>query len=570
MIRKITIHNIALIEKISLDFHTGMHVLSGETGAGKSIIVDAVSLLLGGRADKDLIRNGCEKASVEAEFDAEGLRVPHSILAREGIDDEDETVILYREISRSGRNTCRINGVMVPVAVLKELSASLLNLHGQSEHQFLAEEEKHRSYLDLMGDEAHRILILETQEAFDRFITNHRAYAKLVKMNENRERRLDQLKHELQELQSAGIRPGEEAKLTEESKRLNKAFRIHEKLNHIYSLASGGGDGTDVLHGLQTSVHELNLLSEEGPEFASLAKRFENLSYELEDMIFDLNELNHRYQMDPYELEETENRLESVRKVLKKYGPSESEVLQSQEKMEEEYRTLEELEDRIRTTGAEHKKLLGQYRAKAKELSESRKSIASVFENQMMQELSDLGMEHTVIKVSFESPADGKPVMPSPEGDDRIRFMISPNPGEPLKPIARIASGGELSRLMLAIKTIESGRSGVPTMIFDEIDTGISGRMAQAVAEKMIRISRHQQVLCISHLPQIAAAADYQYRVQKHVFGERTRTEVESVSGAERVHEIARMISGAEGITEDAEQYASRMLEAISRRKKEL
>ena len=269
-------------------------------------------------------------------------------------------------------------------------------------------------------------------------------------------------------------------------------------------------------------------------------------------------------------MEETENRLESVRKVLKKYGPSESEVVQSQEKMEEEYRTLEELEDRIRITGAEHKKLLGQYRAKAKELSESRKSIASVFENQMMQELSDLGMEHTVIKVSFESPADGKPVMPSPEGDDRIRFMFSPNPGEPLKPIARIASGGELSRLMLAIKTIESGRSGVPTMIFDEIDTGISGRMAQAVAEKMIRISRHQQVLCISHLPQIAAAADYQYRVQKHVFGERTRTDVESVSGAERVHEIARMISGAEGITEDAEQYASRMLEAISRRKREL
>ena len=570
MIRKITIHNIALIEEISLNFHTGMHVLSGETGAGKSIIVDAVSLLLGGRADKDLIRNGCEKASVEAEFDAEGLDIPHSILMREDIDPEDETIVLYREITRNGRNTCRINGVMVSVSVLKELSASLLNLHGQSEHQFLAEEDKHRSYLDLMGDDAHRVLIQQTRETWERFIANHRMYAKLVKMSETKDRRLDQLKHELQELQAAGIHLGEEEKLSQESKQLNKAFRIHEKLNHINSLISGGGDGTDVLHGLQASVHELNLLSEEGPEFSALAKRFENLSYELEDIIYDLNELNDRYQMDPYALDETENRLESVRRLLKKYGPTETEVLENQEKLEEEYRTLTELDERIRITGAEHKKLLGQYRAKAKELTNSRKSIASVFEKKMMQELRDLGMEHTVIEVSFEIPSEGKPVMPSPEGDDKIRFMISPNPGEPLKPISRIASGGELSRLMLAIKTIESGRSGVPTMIFDEIDTGISGRMAQAVAEKMIRISRHQQVLCISHLPQIAAAADYHYSVRKNVSDGRTRTNVEAISGAERVHEIARMISGAEGITEDAEQYASRMLEAISRRKKEL
>lgn len=570
MIRKITIHNIALIEEISLEFHAGMHVLSGETGAGKSIIIDAVSLLLGGRADRDLIRNGCERASVEAEFDAEGLHIPHSVLARESIDDEDETIILYREITRGGRNTCRINGVMVSVAVLRELSASLMNLHGQSEHQFLAEEDMHRSYLDLMGDETHRMLIRETREAWEHFIANHRAYARLVKMNETRERRLDQLKHELQELKSAGIQPGEEEKLTEESRRLNRIFRIHEKLNHICSLTFNGGEGSDALHGLQTSVHELTLLSDEGADFSALAKRLENLSYELEDILGDLNELNNRYQLDPYTLEETETRLESVRKALKKYGPTENDVICNQEKMEEEYKTLEELEDRIRITGAEHKKLLIQYRTKAKELTNSRKSIAAVFERQMMQELKDLGMEHTVIKVSFESPADGKPVMPSPEGDDRIRFLISPNPGEPLKPISRIASGGELSRLMLAIKTIESGRSGVPTMIFDEIDTGISGRMAQAVAEKMIRISRHQQVLCISHLPQIAAAGDYHYRVQKRVSEGRTLTSVEAVSGKERVREIARMISGAEGITDDAEQYAGRMLEAIRRKKDEL
>ena len=570
MIRKITIHNIALIEEITLDFHTGMHVLSGETGAGKSIIVDAVSLLLGGRADKNLIRSGCENASVEAEFDAEGLAGPHSVMKQEEIDDESETIILYREISRSGRNTCRINGILVSLAVLKELSGFLLNLHGQSEHQFLADEEKHRNYLDLMGDETHRILLQETKASWERFIKNHREYAKLVKMNESKDRRLDQLKHELDELRSAGIRPGEEARLTEISRQMNKSFRIHEKLENIHSLTSNGEDGADVLHGLQTSIRELNQLSEEGPEFASMAKRLENISYELEEIIYDLNQLNDRYSIDYYTFEETENRLESVRKMLKKYGPTEKEVLQNYEQMENEYKILEDLDDRIRITGAEHKKLLGQYRNKSKELTQSRRKIAADFEKNMMLELRDLGMEHTLIEVSFDQPADGKPVMPSPDGDDRIRFMISPNPGEPLKAISRIASGGELSRLMLALKTIEAGRSGVPTMIFDEIDTGISGRMAQAVAEKMIRISRHQQVLCISHLPQLAAAADFHYLVAKSVSEGRTRTNVREIRGPERVREIARMISGAEGITEDAEQYASRMLDAITSRKKEL
>jgi DNA repair protein RecN (Recombination protein N) len=235
-----------------------------------------------------------------------------------------------------------------------------------------------------------------------------------------------------------------------------------------------------------------------------------------------------------------------------------------------ELQTLLELDEKLEKTGAEHRKLLSNYRKAARELTASRKQIAETFTQQMMKELKDLGMEHTVIEVAFEEKTDGKPVMPTPGGDDRVCFMISPNPGEPLKPMAKIASGGELSRLMLAMKTIEAGRGGTQTMIFDEIDTGISGRMAQAVAEKMILISRRQQVICISHLPQIAAAADHQILVHKGVRDGRTMTETDELTGEERIREVARMISGAEGITEDAKQYAGQMIEAADRRKREI
>jgi len=570
MIRRLTIHNIALIEHIGVELHDGLTVLSGETGAGKSIIVDAVTLILGGRADRDLIRTGCDRASVEAEFSAwtaEGLR---EVLDREGIEFDGENVTVYRELTAGGRNVCRINGVMVSLAVLKEVAPTLLNLHGQSEHQFLADEEKHLSYLDLMGDAAHRGLLEETKEAYSKFITNHRTYAKLVKMNDGRERRIDSLRRELDELHRAGIAPGEEEKLTEESRRLHKASRIREKLDRICALTSGGEEGGDALHQLQTAARELSSLEGEDPAFAEAARRCESLTYELEEIAYSINGLSDRYEFDPIALERTENRLESIRKATRKYGPSEEDVLNNQEEMEAELQTLLELDEKLEKTGAEHRKLLSHYRKAARELTASRKQIAAAFTQQMMKELKDLGMEHTVIKVAFEEKTDGKPVMPTPGGDDRVRFMISPNPGEPLKPMAKIASGGELSRLMLAMKTIEAGRGGTQTMIFDEIDTGISGRMAQAVAEKMMTISRRQQVICISHLPQLAAAGDHQILVHKGVRDGRTMTETDELTGGERIREVARMISGAEGITDDAKQYAGQMIEAAERRKKEI
>ena len=567
MIRKLTINNIALIEHITVEFHHGMTVLSGETGAGKSIIIDAVALILGGRADRDLIRTGCEKASVEAEFEAETAGGLEEIFEREQIEWDRRSVIVYREFSLTGRNICRINGIMVSAALLKEASAFLLNLHGQSEHQFLADEEKHLEYLDMMGDAGHRALMEQTREAYQHFIANHRAYAKLVKLNDGKERRTDILRRELDELHKAGIQPGEEERLKEESRRLHKASRIREKLDRACFLIGSGDEGGDALHQLQAAARELYGLADEDPEFGETAKRCESLSYELEEIVYGMNVLSSRYDFDAAALESTENRLESIRKLSKKYGPSEEDILRNLEEMENEYQTLSELDERIRETGAEHKKLLAIYRSKAKELTAERKKIAEEFQTKMTKELKDLGMEHTVIEVFFAENSGEKPIMPSAGGDDRVCFMISPNPGEPLKPLSKIASGGELSRLMLAVKTIEAGRGGTQTMIFDEIDTGISGRMAQAVAEKMIMISCRQQVICISHLPQIAAAADHQILVHKSIRDGRTMTEAHELDRAERIDEIARMISGAEGITEDAKQYAGQMIAASERKK---
>ena len=570
MIRTLTIHNIALIEQIKVEFHKGMNVLSGETGAGKSIIIDAVALVLGGRADRDLIRTGCERASVETEFETENTEDLKEVLDREQIEWDGRSVIVYRDLSQSGRNICRINGVPVTAGVLKEVTGLLLNLHGQSEHQILADEERHLTYLDMMGGVEHSTLMAETAEAYHEFIVNHRAYAKLVKMNEGRERRMDILRHELEEFRQIKIIPGEEKRLTEESRHLHRASRIREKLDQALSLIGNGGDGGDAMHQMQTASRELAALGNEDPAFSEMSKKCESLSYEIEEFMYGMNELSGRYEFDASALENVENRLESIRKILKKYGPGEEDVLKNLGSMEEEFKTLGHLEEQLQKTGADHKKLLAAYRAKAKKLTESRREIADDFRQKMMHELKDLGMEHTVIEASFAENTSGKPIMPSAEGDDRVCFMISPNPGEPLKPMSRIASGGELSRLMLALKTIEAGRGGMQTMIFDEIDTGISGRMAQAVAEKMIMISRRQQVICISHLPQIAAAADHHFLIRKYVRDGRTVTEAREITSEERTDEIARMISGAGGITENAKQYARQMLDASGKRKAEI
>ena len=568
MLESLTIHQIALIDDVTIHFHQGMHALTGETGAGKSIVVDAVSLVLGGRADRDLIRTGCEKASVEAEFSVSGNEKVRAFMELESIEYDGSHVVIYREISTSGRNICRVCGVMIPVARLRDLAEWLLDLHGQNDHRFLSDPDMQLAFLDQTGDENHKLLINRVREDCDAFISNHRAYARLVRKNENREAQMQSLEHDLEELRSAHIAKNEAQQLLEERKEKEAVFRKSEALGAVREHLSGNEDGYEALSEIKTAADLLKSISQKYGDLQEISQRCESLYFELEDIAYQINQLSDKLGINPDELDKIDHRLDLIHRMERKYQTTADEIPELTSRLEEEYSSLVNLEDEVNRMSSEHKKTLARYRSTARELTESRKKLSDLFEKKMMKELGDLGMGNTLFRVDFKPNETGRPLMPTQQGDDRIEFMISPNPGEPLKPLAKIASGGELSRMMLAIKTLESSHSGVESMVFDEIDTGISGRMAQVVAEKMVSISGARQVICVTHLPQIAAASDYHYLVQKTTYGSRTKTSVLELGHQERVAEVGRMISGADGITEESNAYAERLIHAAEDKKR--
>ena len=561
MILSMRMRNIALIEELTLEFGEGLHVMTGETGAGKSIVVDAVNLVLGGRADRDLIRTGTDKAWVEAVFDAGDSPEVAAWAESQSIEDFDGTVTLYREITRTGRNLCRVCGLVMPVSQLREVAAMLMDVHGQHEGQFLMNSQYHLLFLDAAGGEDYQALLSRVDEAYEAFIANHRQYGRLVRENEKKQYRMESLKKSLEELKKAKLRPGEEEALTAEKERFRHAEKIATAVQTAHRAISASEDSESVLSRVKEAADALRGLSALGENYASLAQRCESAYYELEEIGYELSDLAERGEFDPARAEQVETRLDLIRRLERKYGDTVPEILAEQERMQEEYDNFASMDQQLATMGAEHKRLLAAYRALARQLTEARHVLADAFEKQMMAQLADLGMGSTVFKVSFALRPEGKVLMPQSVGDDVIEFMISPNPGEPLKPLSKIASGGELSRLMLAIKSLEAEKDGVGTMVFDEIDTGISGRMAQVVAEKMAIIARARQVICVTHLPQIAAMAAHQFLVEKRVEGERTNTSVRALTDEERIGEVARMLGGADGSESSARSHAAHMLQ---------
>lgn len=561
MILSMRMRNIALIEELTLEFGEGLHVMTGETGAGKSIVVDAVNLVLGGRADRDLIRTGTDKAWVEAVFDAGDSPEVAAWAEGQSIEDFDGTVTLYREITRTGRNLCRVCGLVMPVSQLREVAAMLMDVHGQHEGQFLMNSQYHLLFLDAAGGEDYQALLSRVDEAYEAFIANHRQYGRLVRENEKKQYRMESLKKSLDELKKAKLKEGEEEALTAEKERFRHAEKIATAVQTAHRAISASEDSESVLSRVKEAADALRGLSALGENYASLAQRCESAYYELEEIGYELSDLAERGEFDPARAEQVETRLDLIRRMERKYGDTIPEILAEQERMQEEYDNFASMDQQLATMGAEHKRLLAAYRALARQLTEARHVLADAFEKQMMAQLADLGMGSTVFKVSFALRPEGKVLMPQSVGDDVIEFMISPNPGEPLKPLSKIASGGELSRLMLAIKSLEAEKGGVGTMVFDEIDTGISGRMAQVVAEKMAIIARARQVICVTHLPQIAAMAAHQFLVEKRVEGERTNTSVRSLTDEERIGEVARMLGGADGSEASARSHAAHMLQ---------
>ncbi|NUK31107.1 DNA repair protein RecN [Parageobacillus sp. VR-IP] len=570
MLAELSIKNFAIIESLSISFEKGLTVLTGETGAGKSIIIDAIYLLIGGRGSAEFVRYGEEKAEIEGLFLLNDETHPcYGKCAEVGIDISEGMVVLRREIFATGKSVCRVNGKLVTTAVLREIGSTLVDIHGQHEHQELMDPARHLPLLDEFGGAEIAEALAEYRSVYEKY---EQLRKKLKKLNENEQQmahRLDLLTFQLNEIQQANLQPNEDEQLMEEKVKIVNFQKIYEALKHSYEALSGEQRGLDWI-GLAMS--HLDDVASIDPELKEAYETIANSYYLLEDITYKLRDQLEQLEYDPYRLDLIESRLGEINQLKRKYGSTIEEILQYAEKISEEIDTIRNREIHVDELQKELKSVTEDLLIEAKNVTNVRKKYAKMLIDRIHQELKDLYMEKTQFDIVFakrEGPLDaplldGVPIKFHEDGVDVVEFYISTNVGEPLKPLAKIASGGELSRIMLALKSIFSKHQGVTSIIFDEVDTGVSGRVAQAIAEKIYRISIDSQVLCISHLPQVAAMADTHLFIAKETDGTRTKTLVKALTEEEKVKEIGRMISGVE-ITELTKKHAKELLELATK-----
>lgn len=543
MLLSLSIRDIALIDRLDVSFAPGLNVLTGETGAGKSIVVGAVDFVLGGRADKDRIAGGADKGRVEALFDVAGAPRALEALEEMGLSAEDGQLLISREINQTGRSVCRVAGAMVPLSQLKRITSVLVDLHGQHAHQSLLDPGTHLRFLDALGDEAHRARVHAVQEAFARYSEAKRALASAEEDALARARREDMLRFQLDELDCASLVPGEEDGLEQKRARMRNAERIREGLERAYAYISGGFDdeALPALDALRVAMEALGSVSRYAEAYERAHDQVAEAVYALESVAGDLYDLREESGVDPKRLEEIEARLDLLGRLKRKYGATTQAMIAFAEAARAELSEIEHADERKDRLQKEEKALRAALHEAASALTASRRALADACRAQVLSELEDLGMRGARFEVSF---AEDTPL--TPDGYDRVEFLLSANAGEPLRPLSRVASGGELSRIMLAFKCIEAQKEGIPVLVFDEVDTGISGRTGQIVADKMKKVAQSRQVLCVTHLPQIAARADTQYLVEKRERDGRTRTDVLSLDTEGRVEVLSRMLGGGE------------------------
>ncbi len=554
MLKYLLVRNIALIDRCEMEFGSGLSVFSGETGAGKSLLVDAVSLLMGGKADRTLIRAGEDRAYVEGTFTLNDCPLAREALGNMEIDAEDE-VTLSREITLTGRSVCRVEGVLTGAQPYQALTAAVLDLHGQHAHQSLLDEKTHLRYLDAYGGEKHQAALRETARAYETWHAAEKALNALRAKEDEKEERSLLLNQRLKELESLDPQPGEEELLRQERDR----FRGSEKLT-----SSAGEADTGLEEGvsyLRSAMNALEKAAQVDPALEKLAGRLENLYYEAEDIHLEVSRFRESLQFDPEREEEVLQRLDTIRRLCRRFHVEADDLKGLMEDTREELRGLAALSEDLEAAEAAEKKARGVYEAAARVLSSSRADLAERFAGAVEKQLKDLNMASCRFSVSL------LPVKPRSAGVETASFLISANPGEDMHPLSKTASGGELSRIMLAIKAAAALKTDVPSMVFDEIDTGISGRAAQATAEKMALISRTRQVLCVTHLQQIAAMADHQYYVEKFEREGRSYSSARLLADEERPGEIARMLGGEEN---SALKHAGEMLAAAEKYKTSL
>ncbi len=556
MLELLHIENIAIIERADIMFGRGFNALTGETGAGKSIVIDALGAVLGQRTSRELIRTGAEKAFVSAEFSGVPAEMPG--LAETGLSpEEDGTLLLQRELYGDGRNACRVNGRPVTVAQLRRIGAGLLNIHGQHDGQQLLDEEQHLAYLDRFGrvDDA----LTRCAERYGTLRETRREIETLRMDEAEKARRVDMLRHQIDELERADLQEGEEEALLARRNILRSGEKFTAAIAKADLFLNGGDEGMGAVSAIREAENALHALRSLGDEFAALSERLEALRCEAYDLAETIRDKKEAYEFSPQELDAVEARCDQLYRLKKKYGASVGDMLAYLARSREELDRIEYADERI----AQLQETLREQEAAAMEaaraLSALRRAAAQELEERISRELTELDMPKLRFAIDFQEKEL------SENGIDAVSFLMSANVGESLRPIQKIASGGELSRIMLAMKNVLAEQDSVMTMVFDEVDTGVSGRAAQRVAEKLARLSRFRQVLCVTHLPQLAAMADVHFGVEKGEADGRTRTNVLVLDRAARRREVARlsggdppsdtMLSGAEELLSAAESF---------------
>lgn len=553
MLSQLYIENIAVIRQATIDFQQGFHVFTGETGAGKTILISAINAVLGGRTFKEIIRTGETRATVSALFTeiSEELCKKIEVL---GYPLEDNQLLVQREIDLSGKGQCRLDGRPATAAMLREVCSLLIDIHGQHDNQELLSAEKHLGFLDSYG--AYSQEMAAYTAAYEKMCECAARLDKLQMDESYKLQRMDILQFQIKEIGDAKLTDGEEERLVEQQKRIRNAERITESLGAVYTLLNGNGEEMrGVLEALEEVSTELDTAAKYLTEFGGYSEKLSDAYYMLEELGSRARDTLEDADFDPRQLNDIESRLDTIYKLKKKYGNSIAEILEYFERISEEYQSLElsdELTAHLQRELDEANLVL---HTVAEALTACRLAAAAEFSERVEQELAYLDMAG----VRFSITRREKPY--GPTGADEMEFMICTNTGEEAKPLAKIASGGELARIMLAIKNVLAEKDGIGTIIFDEVDTGVSGRAAQKIGKKLAEVARHRQVICVTHLAPVAACAAHHYRIYKTVEDGRTFTRVEELTRSQRVQELARIMVG-ENITDSALKSAEEMLES--------
>ncbi|MGQ9413189.1 DNA repair protein RecN [Streptococcus pluranimalium] len=550
MLLEISIKNFAIIEEISLTFDNGMTVLTGETGAGKSIIIDAMNMMLGARASTEVIRHGQPKAEIEGLFSVEKSPQLLAILEENGIDFEDD-LIIRRDIFQNGRSVSRVNGQMVNVTTLKAIGQHLVDIHGQHDQEELMKPSLHIRMLDEFGDTAFADIKATYQETFESYRVLRKRVLDQQKNEREHKARIEMLEFQMAEIEAAALTSGEDEKLVQERDKLMNHKQIADALTNAYTMLDN--EELSSLSNVRSAMNDMMTLEEFDPEYKELSTHLAESYYVLEDVAKGLSDLIDNLDFDAGRLLAVEARMDILNTITRKYGGSVDDVLDYLDNITKEYNLLTGNDANSESLEMDLRFLEKELLAAAAKLSDARHNIARSLEEEIKAELRELYMEKADFQVQFNKGKFSK------EGNELVEFYISTNPGEGFKPLVKVASGGELSRLMLAIKSAFSRKEDKTSIVFDEVDTGVSGRVAQAIAQKIYKIGSHGQVLAISHLPQVIAAADYQFYISKESDDTSTVSTVRLLNEDERIEEVAKMIAGSD-VTASAREQARELL----------